>query len=197
MPHNTSVLTSLNRYKVNMTILNELTGGDLRSDGKADEVAEKVLRNPLLLKELIEGLHSSDDVIKMRTAHALEYISRKNPELLEPVKPTLVNSASDTLPEVRWHLAQIFGNVPLSQKERDAVVSILFDYLDGESILVKAWSIESLGALAEKDGDIRDRIIQRIEPFQNDKSPAVRKRALKVVRNLTDGRILFPQVGLS
>lgn len=172
-----------------MSILNEFTGGDLRSDGKANKVAEKVLKNPLLLKELIEGLHSSDNVIKMRTAHALEYISRKNPELLEPVKPTLVNAASDTLPEVRWHLAQIFGNVPLSQKEQDVVVSILFDYLDGESILVKAWSIASLGVLAEKDGNIRDRIIQRIEPFQNDKSPAVRNRAFKALRNLTDEEI--------
>lgn len=169
-----------------MAILNELTGGDLRSDGKANEVAEKVLKNPRLLKELIKGLHSSDSIIKMRTAHALEYISRKNPALLEPVKATLLESAYDNLPEVRWHLAQIFGNISLSQNEKDVVVSILIDYLDGKSILVKAWAIATLGILAAKDESLRDKITHIIELFQNDKSPAVKKRAQKALHDLTD-----------
>jgi hypothetical protein len=58
------------------TLLQKLSGGDLRSDGRADEVAEEVTRNPRLLGQLFEGLSEHDDVIRARTAHALERVSR-------------------------------------------------------------------------------------------------------------------------
>ena len=53
-----------------------LTGGDLRSDGEADTVADKVLESLDLFDRLFEGLSESDDVVRARTAHALEKISR-------------------------------------------------------------------------------------------------------------------------
>jgi hypothetical protein len=60
------------------TLLQKLSGGDLRSNGRAEEVAERVTRNPRLLEQLLEGLSEPDDVIRARTAHALERVSRKN-----------------------------------------------------------------------------------------------------------------------
>lgn len=166
-------------------ILKKLAGGDLRSDGKSDEVAEEVIQNPGLLMDLIEGLESPDKVVRMRTAHALEVISRTNPEIIEEIKKQLISSAyKDKLPEVRWHLAQIFGNISLSNKERDDVVSILFSYLEGESILVKAWSIATLGILGKRDKNIRGKIVEKIKSLQKDKSPAVRHRVIRALEAL-------------
>ena len=64
-------------------LLNKLSGGDLRSDGMANEVVEEVIRNPQLISKLIEGLDEPDDVIQARTVHALEKISRTNSEMLQ------------------------------------------------------------------------------------------------------------------
>ncbi len=55
-------------------LLRKLSGCDLRSEGRVNEVAEEVIRNPQLLSKFIEGLSESDNVIRARTAHALEIL---------------------------------------------------------------------------------------------------------------------------
>jgi len=120
-------------------LLKELGGGDLRSDGRANEVAEEVIRNPHLLNKLVEGLDEPDDVIRARTAHALEKISRTNPEMLKELVPRFIKlSSQDKVPMVKWHLAMIFGNITLSEKETDEVISALFHLLKDESVFVKS-----------------------------------------------------------
>jgi len=59
-------------------LLRKLSGGDLRSDGRANEVAEEVIRNPELLEQLLEGLDEPDDLVRARTVHVMERISRTN-----------------------------------------------------------------------------------------------------------------------
>jgi hypothetical protein len=64
-------------------ILGKLSGGDLRSEGKAEEVAKEVIKNHGILAELLEGIKSKDKVIRGRTAMSLEIISREDVKLLE------------------------------------------------------------------------------------------------------------------
>ena len=47
-------------------LLQKSSGSDLRSDGRAEEVADEVARNPWLLEQLLEGLSEHDDVIRAR-----------------------------------------------------------------------------------------------------------------------------------
>lgn len=47
-----------------------LKGGDLRSDGHADEVALDVIRDPELFVFLLDGLDELDDLVRGRTSHA-------------------------------------------------------------------------------------------------------------------------------
>ena len=51
-------------------LIEMLRGGDLRSDGQANEVAEMVLEHPGLFDELFAGLWESDAVIRARPAAA-------------------------------------------------------------------------------------------------------------------------------
>ena len=50
-------------------ILKKLTGGDLRSEGKADEVAKQIIDNPALIPDLLSGLDSDDNLLRSRTWH--------------------------------------------------------------------------------------------------------------------------------
>ena len=79
-------------------ILKRLTGGDLRSDGKANYVAELVIRRPEFLPDLIEGFASDSKLIRMRTSHAVEVISRINGHLLTGYKPRLIECIKNDPP---------------------------------------------------------------------------------------------------
>lgn len=168
------------------TLLRELSGGNLRSDGKANEVAERVMKTPQLLPKLIEGLSEPDEVIRGRTVLALEKISQSNPELLQGCIPQFIERAlTDDVPMVKWHLAMIFGNIPL-ERETDAVVSTLFHLLKDESAFVKSWSIVSLTILGRKYKRKRKDIREEITLLKHDGSVTVRKRvrkALTVLQN--------------
>ena len=62
-------------------ILKKLQGGDRRSIGKVDEVVDQVLGSAALFEELINGLLVNDPVVRMRSADAVEKVTRVKPEL--------------------------------------------------------------------------------------------------------------------
>ena len=72
-----------------LDILEKLRGGDLRSIGRADEVAEDMIENPILFEAVFEGLFDGDPIIRMRSADALEKASSLRPEYIQPFKRQL------------------------------------------------------------------------------------------------------------
>jgi HEAT repeat protein len=174
-------------------LLRLLSGGDLRSDGKASSVADEVIEKPHLLLKLLEGLTESDSVIRARTAHALERISRSNPEMLIAHLPQFIDIAKrDQVPMVRWHLAMTLANLAVLQKQTDSIISALFDLLDDKSVFVRSWSMASLTILGRRDRGKRAQIINRIRALQNDESTAIRARVSKAVSLLENEEASIP-----
>jgi HEAT repeat protein len=172
-------------------LLELLKGGDLRSDGAADEIAEDVIQNPELFSLLFEGLNETDDLVRGRTAHALEKISRVHPELFKDSTIELLEFAkSDYLPFVLWHLAMLFVNLNLTLDEKKETISTLYYLLENKSVFVKTWSISSLTILAMKNPDEKDEIITRIRKLEKSKSAAVRNRVSKALKVLEEKCIL-------
>lgn len=170
-------------------LLKKLCGGDLRSDGRADDVAEEVMETPQLLPLLVEGLQEPDDVVRGRTAHVLEKISRKMPAVLQEYTGVLIESAlEDDVPMVKWHLAMIFGNIA-SEEKIDDMVSALIRLLKDESVFVKAWSIVSLCIIGQRYKE-NCTIIDSIKVLQKDDSTAVRTKARKALAVLEHGEPL-------
>jgi HEAT repeat protein len=162
-----------------------LSGGNLLSDGRANEAADRVLAQPQLIDQLVEGLSASEDVIRARTAHALERISRSQPELVHQLLPQFKKMAlSDPVPMVKWHMAMIFGNLPLVLEELVQVIPILFQMLDDPSVFVKSWAIVSLTILGRRHPVKRTQIAEQIRRLQNDQSTAVRHKVLKALKVL-------------
>lgn len=64
-------------------ILDELIGGDRRSIGRANEVADQVKQHPELFREVFNGLRHSDPVVRMRAADVIEKVTQSDPELLD------------------------------------------------------------------------------------------------------------------
>ncbi|MBU7038567.1 MAG: hypothetical protein HXS52_11605 [Theionarchaea archaeon] len=177
-----------NRGKQMNELLEKLRGGDLRSDGKADEVARKVLESRHLLPTVAQGLDDPDDVMRGRTTHVLEKISRIAPELLKGLTRTFMHLVvHDNVPMVRWHLAMIFANIELSHEETDEVVSILLHLLQDRSVFVRSWSIVTLSVLGSRCERRREEIIENIRNLKNNESVAVRSKATKALDVLESG----------
>jgi len=161
-------------------MLEMLSGGDLRSDGRADEVADQAARDPRLLDQLIEGLTDTDDVIRARTAHALERISRTRPQMIAGCLPRFLEMAvCDRVPMVKWHLAMIFGNLVLPDGQAGPVIAVLLRMLEDESVFVRSWSIVGLTILGSRCRPAREKIAGRIRSLQHDGSAAIRNKVKK------------------
>ncbi len=50
-------------------ILQKLKGGDLRSIGRAEEVVQDILNNPVLFAEVFEGMLDNELLVRMRNVN--------------------------------------------------------------------------------------------------------------------------------
>lgn len=170
------------------SLLELLKGGDLRSDGRGDEVAYEVIKNPELFDLLWEGLFEADPVVRGRTAHALEKVSRNNYDLFENLSVQIMDKAlNDNIPMVKWHLAMLIANLKLSPSETSRAISTLIKLLDDPSAFVKTWSISSLTILAMENPEKKQVIRDKIAAFKNNESVAVQNRVSKSLEVLENG----------
>jgi HEAT repeat protein len=169
-------------------LLEMLSGGDLRSDVRGNEVADEVLSHPHLFSDLVEGLSAPNDVVRARTAHALERVSRRRPKMLLKLLPRLMQmSLDDPVPMVRWHLVMILGNLPLPAEGVTRVVSTLMRMLEDESAFVRSWSIASLTILGLRHETQRRAVADAMRLLQNDERASVRNRAGRALGVLLHG----------
>jgi hypothetical protein len=172
-------------------LLEKLTGGSLISDGQANEVADSVLDEPDRMPLLLEGLQSKDNVVRARTVHALERISRNAPESLVDVLPDLLKMAvNDPVPMVRWHIPMILANIRIEAPAIDAVFTTLFKMLEDKSIFVVTWAIVSLVILSRNRAKWRVKTIDNLRQMETNPSKAVRTKVAKAREILANGRPL-------
>jgi hypothetical protein len=166
-------------------VLRKLEGGDRRSIGRANKVVADVLNDPSLFEAVFNGMLSDDPIIRMRSADAVEKITAKHPEHLQPYKKKLIQRvAKIDQQEVRWHVAQMFPRLELSKEEQAVVVEILLDYLDDKSKIVKTSSMQALADFAERDAGLRPKVIKLLEEFTTTGSPAMKSRGRKLLERL-------------
>ena len=154
-----------------------------RGEAGVEEVAQEIISEPRLLNELIEGLKSDNKVIRGRVCMTLEIVSRGHPDLLTDILPQLIELSSvDTVPQVRWHIAEIFGNVQIPDDRIDQVVRILLDYLEDKSKIVKYCSVQTLGILGSRSS-LKEEIKIKINE-QKDASKSLSKIVGQVLESL-------------
>ncbi|MHC4527566.1 MAG: hypothetical protein ACYS29_06805 [Planctomycetota bacterium] len=167
-------------------ILEKLSGGDRRSIGRAAEVVADMLGSPSLFAEVFEGMLDEDPLIRMRSADVIEKVSARHPEYLGPFKSRLIGEVSKIeQQEVRWHVAQMFSYIETNKKERDVIVRILLSYIENdESKIVKTFSMQTLADFAQRDEQLRPKVVRLIERLMRTGSPAVKSRARKLLGRL-------------
>jgi hypothetical protein len=166
-------------------IIAKLEGGDRRSIGRVDEVIADVLEDPALFDELFMGMLADDEVVRMRSADAVEKITLDHLEWLRPYKEVLLNQiAMIEQQEVRWHWAQMIPRLDLTEPERQQAVDILIGYLDDKSNIVKTFTMQALVDLAKIDPELYPQVKPIIEEATKSGSPAMKSRGRKLLMEL-------------
>lgn len=169
-------------------ILAKLKGGDRRSIGKSDQVTRAVAKNPKLFPELISGFLDPDPVIRMRSADAVEKITREQPELLQRWKRLILDSASTMQSkELRWHAAQLLPRLSLTPAEQAETLAILHNYLTDKSSIVKTFAMQALVDIATQNyanDELRAEITPLIERLTRTGTPAMKARGRKLLKLL-------------
>lgn len=170
-----------------------LSGGDLRSDGMANEVVRLVRENPFLANELIEGMTAKDDVVRGRSADVLEKLTRDHPEYVQSELDLIIRLAlNDPVPMVRWHAAMILTNLLTVVNNADEIYHGLIAILDDHSAIVKCWAISGLCFLGRKYPSKNKHILRRLSKLETDTSIAVRHRAATAMKVLLNNHLPMP-----
>jgi hypothetical protein len=167
-------------------LLEKLKGGDLRSIGRSEEVAEAVLSDPNLLAVLMSGLTADDARVRMRAADAAEKVTASRPEWLAPYKGYLLNEvAKINQQEVRWHAAIMFTRLTLTKNERARVASLLKGWLDDKSRIVQTFSLQALADLSKQDAGLRSEVKRLIKSKIKTGPPSVQSRGKRLLKELS------------
>jgi len=168
-----------------MSILNKLCGGDLRSIGRSNEVAEDIEKNASLFKTVFKGLYDNDPLIRMRSADVIEKATRKNPKLLSNRTSEVISILTTAKQqEVCWHMAQIAPRLAYSPNEENAIIKALKRYLTHRSKIVRVSAMESLVSIAERNRSILNEVIEIIKVQKATGSPAIQARGRKLLKRL-------------
>jgi HEAT repeat protein len=175
-------------------LLDWLKGGTLRSDGAADQVADAVLIELVLFKNLLEGLKSEDDVVRGRTADAMEKVAREYPNhAAKYLDEILAVTADETLPMANWHLAMLYGYIAAEKGTVEKTFSVLMRMLADASAFVKSWAITSLCIIARLHPQYFEEITREIGRLSGHESAAVRTRVRYALETLMNPKSPFPK----
>ena len=162
-----------------------LKGGDRRSIGKSNQIAQLVLSEPKRFVELFECLWDDDPIVRMRAADAAEKITVTRPELLKSYKQELLGLLDEAeQSELRWHLALMVPRLDLSGPERARAAAALQRYLEDRSSIVKTFALEGLADLARQDSNLEGPARRVLEESLRSGTAAMKARARKLLKVL-------------
>lgn len=169
-----------------MDIRELLVGRDLHSIGRVDAVVFFVGNHPDRFNELMTGLTDDHSIVRMRSADAVEKVTRLHPELLQAHQVLFFEQLqSATQQEVRWHLAQLMTRLKWDEEEALEIVRMLTRWVETEtSQIVIVHSLQALFDLSATHPRFRDDVVDLLEVQLESGGPAVKSRSKKLLRNV-------------
>jgi hypothetical protein len=160
------------------------TGGHANSLGRVNEVIVLVLDDKSRLDELYNCLFNEDAWVRMRAADALEKICREHPDWLERYIDRFPDElATSGQASIQWHLAQIYSQVNLTDKQREFAIDWLKHLLSTKETdwIVAANAMATLAQFTREGSFGTNEMVALLKIQQQHKSNAVIKRADKLL----------------
>ncbi len=163
-------------------LIKYLKGGDLRSIANVDKLVI-LIKSQKDFDKLFQYLFSKDRLIVMRTADAIEKVSRRKFEYLNKCTQDIINLMNAAIDkELKWHLALISSRLNLSIQD----LGIVWDKLTfwatdkKESKIVRVNSIQALFDLANKNEELKRDFSLTVQTIENENIPSINARLRKL-----------------
>lgn len=163
-----------------------LTGGDLRSLGKANAVV-KATKNQEDFDQLFSCLLLTDRLVVMRAADAVEKLSAHHHEYLAPHKKEVLRLChQETHKELKWHLAQLVPRLPLSATEFKESWSLLSTWArdKSNSRIVRVNAVQSLADLVAQKRGSASELSLLIAEIEKENIPSLNARIKSIEHQL-------------
>ncbi len=167
------------------TFMKKLSGGDLRSIGRADAIAKEV-QSQHQFDELFEALFHYDRLIVMRAADAVDKITLNKSGYLQSQKKSLLRLLKDAKDkELKWHLALLVSRLKLTKSELGKAWEILSNWaLDSkESRIVRVNSIQALFDLSKQAPELMEDFELTITQIEREEVPSIKARIRKLKKH--------------
>ena len=163
-------------------LLEKLSGGDLRSIGKADLIVNEI-QSQNDFDILFNCLHSDDRLIVMRAADAVEKITIKHVDYLSGHKEEILAFCkyADNI-EFKWHLALLLPRLSFSENEYAYVLETLSSWLldPKESKIVRVNSMQALFELSKQDLTAKEKLDTILNEVEKENVPSLLARIRKI-----------------
>jgi hypothetical protein len=163
-------------------------GGKTNSLGRAGEVLRIVLGDESRLGELYRCIFDPDAWVRMRAIDTFEKVCRVHPEQIEPYIDRFPEElATSTQPSILWHLAELYGELELNEKQKDFAIKWLKRLLSTKDVdwIVAANAMNTLAQFVREGTIPPDEMVPLLRVQQGHKSKAVVKRAVKLHDEIT------------
>lgn len=159
-----------------------LSGGDLRSIGKSNEVIS-VIHNQIDFDELFQCLFNQNRIVVMRAADVIEKLTIDNPHFLQKHKGEifkLSNLAVDK--ELKWHIALLMPRLELDHKEFGLVWEKLTKWAKDKtnSRIVRVNSIQGLFEMLRQNSKLVNDFTLTLSHIENENIPSLNARIKKL-----------------
>ncbi len=159
-----------------------LNGGDLRSIGKANEVAQGIVSQHEF-DRLFKCLFHKDRKVVMRSADAIEKITLNKSAWLTPHKKEILRLCVEPVNiELKWHLALLLSRVELTRKESDQVWQLLTSWATDskESKIVRVNSVQSLFNMVKENKHLEADFNRTIEKLKKENIASLQARIRRI-----------------
>jgi hypothetical protein len=159
-----------------------LTGGNPRGLSGVRGVLADLGRAPERLDELVGACTSPDAIVRMRAADALEKFARTQPDLVAARLDRLHDVLGSTdQPSLRWHLAQLYGQLPLTPAQAGRAAAWLADQLDhATDWIVLNCCLDALAVLTRRDPALSPVLRLRLDRHAGSSLASVATRAQRL-----------------
>ena len=173
--------TSLTTNRTDTLLRPLLVGGDRRSIAQSNRARTIVELDSSRVPELVELTSDSDWLVSQRALDLLEKLARTHADWVAPYKHVFLGPLADS---DKWEIRlQIVRALPLfswTTHEQRHVERILRENVDHPQTFVRAWALDSLATIAERNTKLKRVVDAKLSEFEGSGSKALAARARKI-----------------
>lgn len=166
-----------------------LTGGKTNSLGRAEEVVRIVLLDKSRLEELYKCMFHDDAWVRMRAADAFEKVCREQPDWIEEYIDRIQKelSGDEQQPSIKWHVAQIYRQVQLTDTQKRHAVDWLSRNLSSNTVdwIVSANCMKTLADFVNTGDFPKSKFLELLKIQQTHRSKSVVKKASRFLEDFS------------